>query len=220
MSHYNELLCYSRFIHKLASCRYSLFMPRIGIPDFRFTPSEQNWNLTFSQLIIFFRFSFFHVSRLLYYCNIFRRARQPFNVMFISWRVQMSELNFYWKLGIHWNDLEYKSHLIMVYNLIISSTLQSLLAWQYKFIPIFVSYFSSQHDVREECNIWPSFTEQVANFPVVNWWYERLTSLAVEVGPSYVEQDHPQDEHLQCRPDSNIEYCHHRTDRPDWTTWK
>ena len=56
------------------------------IPDSRSTPLEQNWNLTFSQLIDFF--SVVHLCTL--FCSLFAvRA----NVMFISWRVQMSELN-------------------------------------------------------------------------------------------------------------------------------
>ena len=58
------------------------------IPDFRSTPSEQNWNPTFSQLINFF--VFLSCMYVLYYVGFFAvRA----NVMFISWRVQMSELN-------------------------------------------------------------------------------------------------------------------------------
>ena len=59
------------------------------IPDSRSTPSEQNWNLTFSWLIDFFRFSFMYF--IILFSFFFFAVRV--NVMFISWRVQMSELN-------------------------------------------------------------------------------------------------------------------------------
>ena len=68
------------------------------IPDSRSTPLEQNWNLTFSQLIDWF---FPLSTHVLYYCSLFAVCA---NVMFISWHVQMSEMNW---IELNW-ELERK----------------------------------------------------------------------------------------------------------------